>query len=172
MRTLVTMMVISTLLLTACGRDSRANPRNWFGSSKVERPARTTADTTTNPLIPEKSNSIFRRRADGEIYKGTPIHAVSDVTIEPSAGGAIVKATGIALRQGVFDVRLRPVNKGEPVDGVLTYTLEAVQPVNTPQGPVQTRTVNAGQFVSTQTLDEVSAIRVIAASNSHLASRR
>ena len=172
MRTLVTTMLISALLLTACGRDSRMNPRNWFGSSKIERRATPADGKENNPLIPAARDSIFRRKADGEVYKGTPIHAIADVTIEPSAGGAIIKATGVALRQGAFDVRLRPLNDGEPVDGVLSFTMDALQPVDRPQGPIQTRTVNAGRFISTQTLDSVKAIRVIAASNTHVATRR
>lgn len=171
MRTLATTMLISTLLLTACG-DSRMNPRNWFGSSKPERTVRTTDAKEFNPLIPEERDSIFRRRSADESYEGTPIHTVSDISIEPSSGGAIIKVTGIALRQGAYDVRLRPVNEGEPVDGVLTFTLDAMQPVNRPQGPVQTRTVNAGRFITSQALNELRAIRVIGADNAHLASRR
>jgi hypothetical protein len=167
MRSLVTVMMISGLLLTGCSgfRESRANPGNWFGSSStVERAAPTDAQTF-NPLIPEKRDSILQRKSEAESYEGTPIYAVEGVMIERSAGGAIIKATGQSLRQGAFDVRLWPENGGEPANGALTYTMRAIQRTDTPQGAAQTRRVEAGHFISTQTLEEVSEIRVIGATN-------
>ncbi|MFX0540539.1 hypothetical protein ACEWPM_002245 [Roseovarius sp. S4756] len=173
MRRLVTLVTISSLTLAGCSgfRDSRANPANWFGSSRTA-PAPTAAEAAANPLIPEeRRNSIFQRKSDAETYAGTPIYAIENVAIERSSGGAIVKATGLSLRQGAFDVRLMPENKGESVNGVLTYTLRAVQRADTPQGPEQTRRVSAGQFISTQTLLEAREIRVLGQTNS-AASRR
>lgn len=171
MRTLLTTLLISTLVLSACGRDSRMNPRNWFGQSKPERVVRTADPNAANPLIPEQRDSIFRKRPDSETYEGTPIEAIRDVRVERSSGGAIITATGVSLRQGAFDVRLRPVSDDEPVNGVLSYTMDAVQLANTPQGPEQTRTVEAARFISTQTLEEIRTIRVIGATNIHTTSR-
>lgn len=168
MRRVVTVLMMSSLTLAGCSgfRDSRANPANWFGTSRTVEAAPTSGAQTANPLIPEKSDSILQRKSDAELYQGTPIYAVQDVVIERSSGGAIVKATGLSLRQGAFDVRLIPENKGEPVGGVLTYTMRAVQRTDTPQGPEQTRRVSAGQFISTQTLDAVGEIRVLGQTNS------
>ena len=98
MRTLVTTMLISALLLTACGRDSRMNPRNWFGSSKIERRATPADGKENNPLIPEARDSIFRRKADGEVYKGTPIHAIADVTIDLYVGLCVLSRADHLLR--------------------------------------------------------------------------
>lgn len=167
MRFAIAFLVISGMALSACGglRDSRANPANWFGKSKVERRAAPVEAEAYNPLIPEQRDSIFQRKSEEETYEGTAIYAVQGVTVERSAGGAIIKATGVSLRQGAFDVRLWPENDGEPVDGVLTYSLRAVQRADTPQGPEQTRRVSAGQFVTTQTLDAVRTIRVIGQTN-------
>lgn len=167
MRFAITFLLVSGLTLSACGgmRDSRANPANWFGGSKVERRAAPVANEAVNPLIPEQANSIFRRKSDEDTYAGTPIYAVEGVTIERSSGGAIIKATGLSLRQGAFDVRLSPENKGEPVDGVLTYAMRAMQRADTPQGPERTRRVSAGAFISTQTLSEVRTIRVLGLTN-------
>ncbi|MEI4263589.1 hypothetical protein [Roseovarius sp. D0-M9] len=172
MRSLVTLVTISGLTLAGCSglRDSRVNPANWFGQSRTT-PVAASADATVNPLIPEARDSIFQRKSDEETYQGTPIYAVEGVVIERSSGGAIVKATGLSLRQGAYDVRLSPENKGEPVGGVLTYTMRAVQRADTPQGPEQTRRVSAGAFISTQTLEETSEIRVLGQTNS-AASRR
>jgi hypothetical protein len=167
MRRLTTVLMMSSLTLAGCSgfRDSRANPANWFGTSRTVEAVPAADAQTANPLIPEKRNSILQRKSDAELYEGTPIYAVQDVVIERSSGGAIVKATGLSLRQGAFDVRLMPENKGAPVGGILTYTMRAVQRTDTPQGPEQTRRVSAGKFISTQKLEEVSEIRVLGQTN-------
>lgn len=167
MRRLVTLLTISSLALAGCSgfRDSRANPANWFGKSRTVERVDAVEGASANPLIPEKRNSIFQRKSEAEKYAGTPIYAVEGISVSPSWGGAVVTATGFSQRQDAYDVRLWPENDGEPVDGVLTYTLRAVQFANKPQGPIQTRRVTAGQFVSTQTLGRVRQIRVIGATN-------
>ena len=173
MRGLVTLLTISSLTLAGCAgfRDSGANPANGFGQSSTEPRPVPVKVGAVNPLIPEKSNSIFRRKSDAETYIGTPIYAVESVTVEPSAGGGIVKATGLSQRQGAFDVRLWPENKGEPIDGMLVYTMRTIQRDDTPLGADQTRRVSAGQFVSSQTLDETRGIRVLGLTNAATTSR-
>ncbi|UXX83402.1 hypothetical protein [Roseovarius pelagicus] len=173
------LMLGSTTALAACGRgvrDSNWNPGNWFGRSRVERRAARAAASETpqevNPLIPEQRDSIFRRKSDEEKYAGTPIHTVTDLVIERSSGGAIVRATGVSMRQGAFDVRLKSQNDGEPQNGVMTYMLEAVQPTNLPQGTQRSRTVNAAIFISDQTLNEVRTIRVAGLTNARTSARR
>lgn len=165
MRGAVTLLTISSLALAGCSgfRDSGANPANWFGSSQsAPRAAPADAEAgAVNPLIPEDGDSIFARKPEAETYAGTPIYTVKNLTVEPSAGGAIVKATGVSLRQGAYDVRLWPENDGEPVNGVLTYTMRAIQRADTPQGPERTRRVSAGQFVSDQTLTQVRSVHVL-----------
>ncbi|MBZ8119061.1 hypothetical protein KUD11_10430 [Roseovarius sp. LXJ103] len=165
--------------LTGCSgfRDSAANPATWFSGERAaerraSREAGIAADATTNPLIPERRASIFRRNSGEEVYEGTAIYAVSSVSVEPASGGSIIKATGISLRQGAYDVRLMPENDGNPVDGVLTYRLEALQPTDRRQGPEQTRRVSAADFLSTQTLAGVQSVRVIGATNSQTARAR
>lgn len=168
MRFAIPLMMVCGLSLSACGglRDSRVNPANWFGGSKVERRSAPVATETVNPLIPEQRDSIFKRKPESETYAGTPIYAVEGVTVERSSGGAIVKATGLSLRQGAFDVRLWPENDGEPVEGVLTYTMRSIQRDDTPQGIERTRRVHAGAFITNQTLSEVRSIRVLGLTNS------
>ncbi|MEB8386386.1 hypothetical protein OO012_04020 [Rhodobacteraceae bacterium KMM 6894] len=167
MRFAILFLMVSGLTLSACSgmRDSRANPANWFGGSKVERRAAPVAAETFNPLIPEQRESIFRRKSEEAAYDGTLLYAVEDVSVERSAGGAIIKATGLSLRQGAFDVRLVPENKGEPVDGVLTYAMRALQRTDTPQGPDQTRRVRAGVFITSQMLAKVRAVQVLGQTN-------
>lgn len=177
-KTMILTLVAATTLAGCSGfRESRANPGNWFtGERAAERKAAREADlaanSVTNPLIPEQRASIFRRNPESEIYEGTAIHTVSSVSVEPASGGSIIKATGTALRQGAYDVRLTAENDGVPVDGVLTYRLEAIQPTNRQQGPEQTRRVAAADFVSTQSLSAVSSVRVLGASNAQTARPR
>lgn len=162
MRGLVISLAISGLALTGCAgfRDSGANPANWFGASTAEaRPVPATSGGS-NPLIPEGSESIFRRKSDADSYAGTPIYVVESVVVEPAAGGAIVTATGLSRRQGAFDVRLSPENGGMPMDGILVYTMRTVQRDDTPPGAEQTRRVTAGQFVPKKLLEQVRGVRV------------
>lgn len=190
MRGVVSVLLIGTLVLTSCSgwRDSRVNPSNWFGKSRstaVETSARTSQVVapddrqTNNPLIDaENSNQlvrrnvttvqrtgIFRRRNKEVLYEGTLVDEVTDLSVERTPTGAIVRVTGLPNREGAFDVRLLRVNRDGPVDGVLEYTLNAVQPVQTPVGTARTREVEAGVFVSNDLLQEVREIRVIAERN-------
>lgn len=173
MRKTLSILLISTLTLTACGavRDSRVNPFNWFGQSRSE-PIQ--AREQTNPLIPERSGGLLRglRERDAQ-YLGRPFEQVTDLTIERVPGGAIVRATGLAARQGYYAVQLTPANEDElPVDGVLTYRLEGVRPSsNTPVGTTPTREVIAARRLTDQDLSGVRSIRVEGALNA-LVSRR
>ncbi len=170
MRTFVTVLLISSIVLAGCSRlrDSRLNPGNWFGGSRSE-PVATASASNANPLIPRETR--IRRRDRREIYTGTPVDQVTKITVEPTTSGAIVSVTGVSLQQGAYDVRLRADNDGEPVDGVLTYRLLAVQPTNTPQGQPRQRTVHAGRFVSNNDLDQTRTIRVIGARNQQVTTR-
>lgn len=189
MRGLVSVLLIGTLVLTSCSawRESRANPSNWFGKSRstaVETRSQSSGTIapddrqTGNPLIDtEGGNQLVRRnvttiqrtglfRRDKEVqYEGTLVDEVTDLVVERTPTGAIVHVTGLPNREGAFDVRLLRVNQDGPVDGVLEYTLNAVQPTQTPVGTQRTRSVKAGVFVSNDLLEKVSEIRVTAERN-------
>ena len=163
MRTFVAVLVISSMVLSGCSRlrDSRLNPGNWFGGGS-SRPVASAA-SETNPLIPRETR--IRRRDRREVYTGTPVDQVTDVRIETTTAGAIVRVTGVSLQQGAYDVRLVADNDGDPVNGVLTMRLMAVQPRDTPQGSPRLRTLHAGRFVSNNDLAISNTIRVIGARN-------
>ncbi len=134
------------------------------------------AETTeeVNPLIPERTG-IFDRRTENVSYEGTPVDQVTALSIERTPGGAIVRATGLPLRQQAFDARL--VNEGDEndelqtVDGVLTFRLSAVQSRTAPQGPERTRRIHVARFVSDQTLAQTRVIRVVGARNERVSRR-
>ncbi len=173
MRKTLSILLISTLTLTACGtvRESKINPFNWFGQSRSEaiQPKK-----NTNPLIPEKSGGIFAGlRAQDAIYEGRPFEQITNLTIERIPGGAIIRATGLAARQGYYSVQLTAENEDElPVDGVLTYRLEGRRPSeNTNVGTKPTREVTAARRLTDQELRGVRSIRVEGQLNA-LVSRR
>jgi hypothetical protein len=146
----------------------QGNPSNWFGNSAPDRVVKADDTEQVNPLLPERTG-IFDRRPENETYEGTPVDQVTALSIERTAGGAIVKATGLTARQEAFDVRLINVNGEDedlmPVDGVLTLRLSAIQSGVAPQGPERTRRVHVGRFLSQQTLAETRVIRVVAERN-------
>ncbi|MDG1471544.1 MAG: hypothetical protein P8Q26_08295 [Ascidiaceihabitans sp.] len=175
MRILTSALLISAVALTACGavRDSRVNPANWFGKSR-SAPIEV-QEANTNPLIPAARTGLFaKRRADRDAYFGNPIDQVTGLVIERVPGGAIVRATGLTKTQGVHGVQLTPQTDDEtPVDGVLTYRLEGIQPSTAQSvGSEHTRTVVAARALTDQDLRDVRTIRVVAARNARTSRRR
>lgn len=173
MRISLSVLLIASLTLGACGvvRNSALNPVNWFGRSTSVAVAPTDS-APVNPLIPQ-SSGLFGDRNAPKIYIGEPFDEITDLTIERVAGGAIVRATGLADRQGVYSVQLTPANDDEtPVNGVLTYRLEGIEPVkNTAVGGPATREVTAARKVTDQQLRGVSTIRVEGVRNAQIARR-
>lgn len=160
MRTTVSVLLVSTLVLSACGgfRDSRVNPANWFG--RGEPAPVVVPEGDENPLIPTRTG-LFSSNRDRDVYLGQPIDTVSDLVIERVPGGAIIRATGVAAVQGVYDVQLTPATDEETaVDGVLTYRLEGLRSSGRPQGAPVTREVVVARKVTDQTLAGARTIRV------------
>ena len=171
MRKSIPLILIAALGLGACGtvRDSGINPLNWFGRGQTE-PSQSAPEK--NPLLPEGGGFLSRIRAE-KPYQGRPFEQVSTLTIEQVAGGAIIRATGIAARQGIYAVQLTPAHPEEAaVEGVLTYRLEGILPdAATAVGSIPTREVIAARYVTDQTLAGVTAIRVEGQSNAQVARR-
>jgi hypothetical protein len=172
MRNLTSALLVSTLVLAGCGtvRDSRFNPFNWFGRAQVEP----VQNAEVNPLIPTGRTGIrLFNRQTVEVPAGPLVAQVSDVTVERIAGGALIRATSVSDTVGAFDVRLEPVNDGEPVDGVLSYELRAyTAPAGNVPMPERARSHTAAVRVSDSDLEGVRSIRVVAARNAATTSRR
>lgn len=162
MRNTVTILLVSTLALSAC--QSRYNPVNWFGNGEevIENPE------GANPLIPEKS--AFTRPED--IYPGVPVAKITELKIERIADGALIRAKGVADRQGVYALKLSPMNNGIPVNGVLTYELLGVHPkYPLGVGSEQSRQVIVAHSLTDQQLAGVRTIKVVAHQNTMQARR-
>lgn len=172
MRITLSALLVSTMALTSCAavRDSAVNPFNWFGRSTSE-PIQT--EENTNPLIPTRSGLFASRRAEQNTYAGQPFDEIIDLKIDRIPGGAIIRATGRAARQGIYEVQLTPEVEDEtPVKGVLTYRLEGVRPDRpTPVGQKPTREVTAGRKLTDQQLRGVRTIRVEGRTNARVARR-
>lgn len=172
MRISLSVLLVASLGLGACGvvRDSALNPTNWFGRS-ASVPIEATE--STNALIPTDGGGLFaKRRAATALYIGTPFDEIVDLTVERIPGGAIIRATGRAARQGSYAVQLTPENADEaPVNGVLTYRLEGIAPTNTAAGTPPTREVTAARKLTSQELRGVRSIRVEGQRNARVARR-
>lgn len=137
------------LVLGACGGSgwSRLNPMNWFSNDTVETLAPANGwDTSTD------------RRA--------LVPVVRDMEVLRVPEGAILRATGVTATQGWWDVELRPINDGDPVDGALIYEFVLAAPRGaTGTGTEQSRTVSAAVKLTNYDLAGVRRIVVRGAQN-------
>ena len=170
MRRSLLVFLVATLVLSSCGwRDSRVNPRNWFGNS---RETRVVAVEPTNPLIPRRS-SILERTPEADVSE--PITTVTEMRIEPTNSGAIIYASGVAQRQGAYKARLVPANADLIPDenGVLSFSFRVTYPPRaTPAGSEHSRTVHEAFSISRQSLQQIRTIRVEGAQNARESRRR
>lgn len=170
----LTVLLIAGLFLSSCGwRDSRVNPGNWFGKGRSVAAETQTDAVDVNPLIPIRSG-IFAKKKQNSIDNSVPVEIVSQLRIERTASGAIIHATGIGAREGLYGVHLTPDNPDDlPIDGVLSYTFSGLYPTGpTPLGTERTRRVNVALSLSNQQLQGVRKIRVSGTQNAREARRR
>jgi len=171
MRISLAILLVTSLAVASCGwRESRVNPRNWFGNSRAV--AVETEQVAVNPLIPARRRGVFARPESEDL--SVPIATITELSVEPTNTGAIIVATGVAERQGPYEVRLVPDNDDlTPEDGVLSFSFRVLYPrKGSAAGGEFTRTVRDGYSISTADLDGVRAIRVAAARNALETRRR
>ena len=137
-----------TMALSACGtiRDSRFNPFNWFGPSRSE-------PTTLGPIASTVDNRAL-------------VAQVTQLAIERTSTGAIVRAEGLTPTQGWWDAELVPQTSLRPIDGVVVYEFRISSPgretrVSTPQS----RSVTVAANLSEAQLDTIREIVVIGSQN-------
>ena len=163
MRIILTTALVSALALPGCGVSSGGsayNPLNWFGKSRNE----TFAPEAKNPLIPKKSGL----RSEQAAPEGVAVAQILALAIEPAAGGAILRVTGLAPTLGAYDVRLVPEFDLE-IDGplqTLQYSLKTEYSTRSrPAAPQRSRELTAAVFLSDEDLEGVREIRVSGAEN-------
>lgn len=168
MRKSIAVLLVTGLTLSACSswQGSRANPSNWFGKSKTTETVVVANGEAVNPLLPQDSGSgLFKdSNAPAEDFS-VPIASVTELHVEKTPTGAIVYATGLANRQGAYDVHLQQNEDAEST--TLDYSFRALYPQNeTPVGSDRTRTLQAAVSLTHQDLAGVKIIRVSSESNS------
>ena len=163
MRIILTTALVSALALPGCGGGSGGsayNPLNWFGKSRNA----TVAPEAKNALIPQKSG-LRRERAAPE---GVTVAQILALAIEPAAGGAILRVTGLSPTLGAYDVRLVPEFDLE-IDGplqTLEYSLKTEYSTRSrPAAPQRSRELTAAVFLSDEDLEGVREIRVSGTEN-------
>jgi len=127
-------LVVISVALTGCARvsESKLNPLNWFDRA----PEATAGETVQRkPLVPAQAEVTI---VDARVL----IETLTSASLEPSGNGAILRATGIAARQGYFNAELVLVDittasqgffNAELVlvditNGVLTYEFRVERP--------------------------------------------
>ncbi len=132
---------------------SRLNPFNWFGGG---------AEVET--LEPFQIAEVEDRRP--------LVSEVTGLVIERTPGGAIIRATGLPPTQGWYNAGLVSEDDGEPIDGVLSFSLRSLPPASpTRVSTVQSRELSVAVFISDIALAPVRTIRVTGATNSRAARR-
>jgi hypothetical protein len=153
LKTPLVALAVAGLVLAGCGsiRESRMNPRNWFGSSESEtrddRPdLGPVSDVVDNrPLVPD----------------------VTAMTIERTSSGAIIRAEGVTPTAGWWDAELVPENHGRPQGGVISYRFVAAAPrTPVPDTGPRSRTVTAVHTISEVLLETTAEIVVVGGANS------
>lgn len=143
------------LLVASCGiSETRLNPFNWFGGSEETtsaEPVQVVERADPRPLVAE----------------------ITQLVIERTPGGAIVRVTGLPPTQGWHGAALVNVNPdGEAFDGVMSYSLRALAPESpTRVSTRQSRELTAAVFINSTTLAGVRVIQVTGSQNSRIARR-
>lgn len=152
-KSLLTLLVVA-LTVTGCStiRDSRINPRNWFGSSRAERPALgPVSDTVDNRAL---------------------VAQITALSIEPTSSGGLLRAEGVTATAGWWDGELVAGNFARPEAGVLTLRFVAAAPREpVADTGIQSRTLIAVYALTQAQLDSVASIVVTAEGNSRRINR-
>jgi hypothetical protein len=170
------LLLAATLVVASCGawRGSRVNPKNWFGGSESTPVAQETPEEV-NPLIPKKAGlNFFGSPDDDDEDTSVLASTITELRIEQTPVGAIIRATALTERQGAYEARLRLEEDPELAEkGVLAFTFRVLYPAtSTPVGSERTRLVQAAASVTHQDLAAIRTIRVTGATNQRESRRR
>ncbi|KPP91309.1 MAG: hypothetical protein HLUCCA08_08695 [Rhodobacteraceae bacterium HLUCCA08] len=141
--------------LPGCARlaESPLNPGNWFrGSQEV----RALSPDELRPLVPEG--------ALAPIPETRPlVGRITDMSVERTPQGAIVRATGLVATQGHYNAQLVPA--GVSGDTLVLEFRAAPPPGFEATGTPETRTITAAHDLDLTELAGIRTIRVVGADN-------
>lgn len=161
MRILTLPSLALALLLAGCGPQGAPVDGATTASSGADA-----AEPESNPLIEYASYSQFDFFSENDEFEaGTPAAQVTNLNVGRTTVGIIIHATGQASAPNAYAARLVPQNRGEPVDGVLGFTLTATLPeAGAPEGDGSSR-IEAVRTVPVPQLKGVDSVRVAAEGN-------
>lgn len=143
-------LILSVIVsLAAC--DSRINPLNWFGGDREQR-------VRVDPDDPNRATIIDPRALIAEI---------TQLSVEQTTTGAIIRATGVAPAQGYFDAELVLVERTETS---VVYDFRVANPGATATSGLQQ--IDVGTELTFGELAGVRTITVIAQNNRRSVGRR
>lgn len=143
--------LLVTVLLSLAACDSRINPLNWFGGEREQRIA----------VSPDATGG-------GEDLDGRLLAAeVTQLSVEQTTAGAIVRVTGVTPAQGYFNAELVLV---EATETQLAYEFRVAPPLDAGTSGLQT--ISVGTELSVGELAGIRTITVIAQSNRRSVGRR
>jgi hypothetical protein len=152
------------LAIAGCARvtSSNLNPFNWFGSSTVVATTPEARDPQ-QPLVPP--GALAPPPDTREL-----VPDITGLVIEPTADGAIIRASGVVPTQGYYNAQL-VLQSFE--NGVLTYEMRAEEPAGggVSVGSVASRTLNVATSVAGTTLDAVRTVRVVGDATTRIVTR-
>lgn len=161
MRPVLPLILCATMVVTGCSRiaDSRINPLNWFGRSQAV--ASSDGQSTPPPLVrAEQGTNVVDTRG----LVGT----VTALSVDRTADGAIVRATGSTTAPAQFNAQLVPLG----IDaGVLTLAFRVQTPETSRSLLPQPRQITAAHLLSNRELSSIRSVRVEGNQNA-LISRR
>jgi hypothetical protein len=153
MRKAVLAGLAAVMLVTGCAsvRDSRFNPFNWFGASREQR------------AVAQAAAAVDGGRV--------PVDQVTELFVEPTTGGAIVRAKGLPPTQGWYKAEL--IREAEARPGEIVFRFVVKRPQGTPpQGTPMSREVTVAAFLTSFQLEGVRTITVTGAQNARSTRRR
>lgn len=130
-----------TLTISACGRvaDSRLNPFNWFGRDRAETIA-----------VDAEAATVDGRQL---------VSQVTELAVDATPGGAIVRAVGLPQTQGYWNAVLERVDTADP--SIIVYEFRVVPPPGPRrQSTQQSREIIAGASLTNGALAGVRNITV------------
>lgn len=153
MRKAVLAGLTAAMVVGGCAsvRESRFNPLNWFGRSSEARAVAQAAATIDGGRV--------------------QVAQVTELFVEPTTGGAIIRAKGVPPTQGWYMAEL--IREDAANEGEIVYRFVVKQPQGDPrQGTPFSREITVATFVSSFQLEGVRTITVTGAQNARSTRRR
>ena len=153
MRKAVLAGLAAVMVVGGCAtvRESRLNPFNWFGRSQEQR------------AVAQAAAQIDGGRVQ--------VDQVTELAIEPTVGGAIIRAKGVPATQGWYMAELIREDGQKPEELVFRFVVKRPQG-DTRTGTPASREITVAEFVTTQQLEAIRTITVTGAQNARSTRRR